>query len=89
MSSSTTSSSPPPSDDDWDDWGASGGDGGDGDDDDAAVSLFDGTVLPSAEAALAHDAGVHGFDLAAFRDKVKARGRQGEGVEIVSPGDVF
>ena len=70
---SSTSSSSSPSDDDWDDWGASTNpnDAGDGaGDDDAAVSLFDGRVLPSAAAALAHDAAEHGFDLAAFRSKV-------------------
>lgn len=55
-------------DEDWDDWGQSGEDAGD----DAARSLFDSTVFPSVEQALAHDAAAHGFDLPAYLISVRA-----------------
>lgn len=53
-------------DEDWDDWGQSGEDA----DDDMARSLFDSTVFPSVEQALAHDAAVHQFDLRAYLTEV-------------------
>ena len=52
----------------WDEWED------DPDEDDATKSLFSDAVLPSPEAALQHDADVHGFDLRAFRTQVRAWG---------------
>lgn len=84
--SSTASDDDFPSDGDWDDWGGGGlasesaaaanADDDDINDDDfeetATASLFEkGVVLPSASAALAHDAAKHGFNLAEFKKKVK------------------
>lgn len=51
---------------DWEDWGASGEDA----EDDKAQSLFDNNIFPSVEQALAHDAHVHQFDLAAYHTQV-------------------
>lgn len=72
--STSASTSASPSDDDWDDWTSQPDAGDAGGDDDAATSLFDGRVLPTVAAALAHDAAEHGFDLAAFRKKVGLNG---------------
>ena len=89
-SSSSSEDSCAPSDRDWDDWGEGENGGGedashaaaansDGDEEETATtSLFDNSaVLPSASAALAHDAEEHGFDLVEFRKKVRVarRGR--------------
>lgn len=47
----------------------------------ATTSLFDSsTILPSASAALEHDAKEHGFDLLEFRKKVKRVRRRSERV---------
>ncbi len=51
----------------WQDWNSDE----DGGDETGAVSLFDGTRWPDAEAALAHDAAAHGFDLRSFRRDVR------------------
>ncbi len=48
----------------WQDWHSE--DAGEG----GAVSLFDATRWPDAEAALDHDAAAHGFDLRLFRTQV-------------------
>lgn len=90
-SCSGASSDYAPSDRDWEDWGEGENGGGgenahaaaannsDGDEEETATtSLFDNSaVLPSASAALAHDAQEHGFDLVEFRKKVRGalRGR--------------
>ena len=50
----------------WQDWNSE--DAGEG----GAVSLFDATRWPDAEAALAHDAAAHGFDLRSFRSQVRS-----------------
>ncbi len=48
----------------WQDWNSE--DAGE----EGAVSLFDATRWPDAEAALDHDAAAHGFDLRSFRKQV-------------------
>lgn len=54
----------------WEEWQADGGDEGD---QEATKSLLDGTVLPSVEAALEHDAEKHGLDLRKQRAEVCQR----------------
>ena len=86
-SSGASSDNDSPSDRDWDDWGGDDDENAaanasananisDDEEETATTSLFDNSaVLPSASAALAHDAQEHGFDLIEFRKKV--RGAQG------------
>ena len=79
-SCSGASSDSTPSDRDWDEWGEGEENGANtnaaaanSDDEGETTSLFDNSaVLPSASAALAHDAQKHGFDLLEFRKKVRA-----------------
>lgn len=63
---------PEQQDAEWDEWQAGGGAGGEEDEEgDATPSLFEpALLLPTPEAALAHDAQAHGFDLRAFRRQV-------------------
>ena len=82
-SSSGASTDHAPSDRDWDDWGddddnatANANANSEDEEETATTSLFDNSaVLPSASAALAHDAQEHGFDLLEFRKKVKGAQR--------------
>lgn len=53
-------------DEDWEDWEGGGSD----DDEDVTQSLFGPERLPNPEAAMAHDAATHGFDLKQYAIKV-------------------
>jgi hypothetical protein len=59
---------------DWDEWQDDAGD-----EDDATRSLFDSEMLPTPEAAFAHDAARHGFDVREFRAQVCGRRRAAGG----------
>lgn len=68
---------------DWGEWSEP-------DESDATRSLFSDALLPSPEAALAHDVAHHGFDLVAMRAAVGGRatrgvGRNGAGAARCSP----
>lgn len=57
-------------DDAWEDWEAEADDGAG---EDTTQSLFDGTTLPSVNAALQYDTDKHGFNLRELRSKVRRR----------------